>query len=203
MKRRKAIKLNRSDRFIADTHFGHMLMAVHRDRLVPRGTDHDTCLIESWNSVVGPTDTVWHVGDFVFDGMRFEDAKDIFSGLNGRKHLIVGNHDQPHIEKLDWEGVHFGPVHWLDADSGLKIVGSHHPQREWDSWWRGALHFHGHTHNNLPSSRRSMDVGVDSIGPFPLTFAEIHQRMLLLPELDFTGVPTEPFDVQAFPKVKP
>jgi hypothetical protein len=36
-----------------------------------------------------------------------------------------------------------------------------------------------------------------------LTFAEIHQRMLLLPELDFTGVPTIPFEVQPFPKVKP
>jgi calcineurin-like phosphoesterase family protein len=195
MARRKSIRINRSDRFIADTHFGHQLMISLRERKLPRDVQHDEYLIECWNAVVGPTDVVYHLGDFGWDGVAGDYLQHVFDRLNGRKILIVGNHDTPNVEGLGWHAVYRGTVH-LKTDAGLRVSASHHPMREWDGWWRGALHLHGHTHGNLPSSRRSLDVGVDNIGFFPSTFAELHAPMQALPELDFSGEPTEPFEVK-------
>jgi calcineurin-like phosphoesterase family protein len=128
--------------------------------------------------------------------MKSDRLRAIFSRLYGRKNLLVGNHDPDPVLELDWEGIHRGPVHFKDQDTGIKFVGSHWPLREWDGFFRGDLHIHGHVHGNLPNSRRSMDIGVDSVGFTPLTFPDIHARMQQLPELDFTGVETEPFEVK-------
>lgn len=195
MARRKSIKINRADRFVSDTHFGHQMMIALREQRLPRGIDHDEYLIECWNTVVRPTDVIYHLGDFGWDGVKDSYLQSVFDRLNGRKILVVGNHDTPAVEALGWHAVHRGTVH-LKTDAGVRISASHHPMREWDGWWKGSLHFHGHTHNNLPSSRRSLDVGVDSIGFFPATFDELHERMQALPELDFRGVETIPFEVK-------
>lgn len=204
MARRKSIVINRAHRFIADTHVGHQLMVSERvensvlvrPRFRPFATieEHDEHVVQMWNAVVRKSDTVYHLGDVFFWKMPLDKMAAIFKRLNGRKHLIVGNHDTSDVtDALGWESVSHGPVHFKDAATGRKLVASHHPQREWDAWWNGAVHIHGHTHANLPSSRRSLDVGVDNVGYMPLTAAEIFERMELLPELDFRGVPTEPF----------
>lgn len=49
---------------------------------------HDEMLIEKWNEAVGENDTVLHLGDFAFRGVE-----DYSSKLNGRKILLLGNHD--------------------------------------------------------------------------------------------------------------
>lgn len=203
MARRKSITINRADRFIADTHVGHQLMVSERieDGVVVRPRfrpfdsieEHDEHIVQMWNAVVAKSDTAYHLGDVFFWKMPADRMDAIFKRLNGRKHLLVGNHDTEAVEQLGWQSVLRGPVHFKDAATGRKITASHHPQREWDGWWNGAVHIHGHTHANLPSSRRSLDVGVDNVGYLPLTAAEIFERMELLPELDFRGVETKPF----------
>lgn len=201
--RHKSIHIDHRWKFIADTHFSHPLM-VSRDRKDKAGNplpqlrafdsidEHDDALVEAWNSMVSPKDTVVHAGDFGFWKTPVEDLERIFKKLNGRKILIPGNHDSIEVEGFGWDAVYRGVVHVTDADK-TKIVVSHHPQREWDNWHSGALHFHGHTHNSLPSSRRSMDIGVDNIGRWPLTATDIRACMSNLPELDFTGVETIDF----------
>jgi calcineurin-like phosphoesterase family protein len=203
MARRKSIRVNHADRFIADTHFGHALMISERKnddgsarpklRDFASIDDHDEHIVDMWNAVVTPTTTVYHLGDFAFWKLPIERVQRIFDRLNGRKNLLIGNHDVPEIESLGWEQVFKGPVHFKDADSGIKFVGSHHPLREWDGFFSGTVHIHGHTHSNLPSSRRSLDVGVDNVGYVPLTVAEIFTLMSMLPELDFRGVPVADF----------
>ena len=42
-----------------------------------------------WNAVVGPKDTVWHLGDFCFGKRKLE----IAAHLNGNKKLVMGYHD--------------------------------------------------------------------------------------------------------------
>lgn len=204
MARRKSIVINRADRFIADTHFGHSLMVSDRTAddgsVLPRFRafdtlqEHDEHIISMWNSVVAKSDTVYHLGDAFFWRMPVDDMKRIFKRLNGRKHLLIGNHDTPEVETLGWEQVHRGPVHFKDAATGTKVIATHHPLREWDGWHNGAVHIHGHTHGNLPSSRRSLDVGIDSVGYLPLTAAEIFTHMAALPELDFRGVEVPDFN---------
>lgn len=199
MARRKSIRINRADRFIADSHFMHPLM-VSKDRKDDWGNpqpqlrkfdsigEHDEHLIDMWNGMVAKSDTIYHLGDFAWDRAPIEDVARIFKRLNGKKVLLAGNHDHADILALGWDAVHHGPVHLLDTATNTKIIAQHWPMREWDGWHAGAVHLHGHTHANLPSARRSIDVGVDAIGPLPMTIQEIHLLRQDLPELDFRGI---------------
>lgn len=46
---------------------------------------------------------------------------------------------------------------------GRKVVLCHYPLREWEGYHAGDLHFHGHTHDRLPSRGRSWDCGVAGV----------------------------------------
>jgi calcineurin-like phosphoesterase family protein len=192
MARRKAISILPTDRFTADNHFGHSSIVNMCARPFSEVADMDRGMIDSWNAVVGKNDRVFHLGDFAYWRLEKSRLRWLFGQLTGEKHLIVGNHDTSDTLELPWASVsHL--LHFKTPD-GLKVAASHHPQREWDGFFSGGLHFHGHTHSNLPSSRRSLDVGVDNVGFVPQTYVELRARMNLLPELDFTGVEVRDFD---------
>jgi len=79
---------------ISDTHFGHRsilkLSEEHEPRPFRSVDDMDKTLIKNWNSVVSKGDTVFHLGDFSL--CDFDKTQEIFKRLNGRIHLIMGNH---------------------------------------------------------------------------------------------------------------
>ncbi|OWK35479.1 metallophosphoesterase [Fimbriiglobus ruber] len=79
--------------FIADSHFGHcgIIQFSETKPFRPFTTieEHDAELVRRWNSVVGPKDMVWHLGDFCFGKRNLE----IAAQLNGNKKLVMGNHD--------------------------------------------------------------------------------------------------------------
>lgn len=76
---------------ISDTHFGHPLMAGLRGFSSIDEMDH--AFISNWNRVVDEDDEVWHLGDvYICSDKR---ATEILNQLNGRKHLVLGNHDKP------------------------------------------------------------------------------------------------------------
>jgi len=84
---------------ISDTHFLHrnILTFADADGNLIRGDRFSSCeemneyMIEQWNSSVAPSDTIYHLGD-VSIGPK-EDFLKIWKRLNGKKHLIAGNHD--------------------------------------------------------------------------------------------------------------
>lgn len=185
---RKSITTQRDTRFIGDTHFCHGMMLEFRKHDSVDAMDE--AMIQAWNSVVHRDTVVYHLGDFGLWKPRLRlRLKEIFDRLNGRKILVAGNHDDEHVASTEfgWEAVHHGSVHLLDHVTDTKIILGHHPQREWDGWHNGSVHLHGHTHGNLPSSNRSLDVGVDSIGMTPLSFPQLQAKMATLPDLDFRG----------------
>lgn len=193
MARRKATIIGPTDRFISDTHFSHnsMLTACARPYDTVEQMDRD--MIAHWNSVVDHKTVVWMLGDFAWWKLESSDVQRIFSQLKGRKRLLVGNHDTDAVFDLPWEQVHHGVVIGLDKSTDTKIAMSHYPMREWPEFYSGAIHLHGHTHDNLPSSNRSWDCGVDHQGFMPLTLSDIQARMALLPNLDFIGIETDDF----------
>ena len=79
--------------YTADTHFGHKSIIDMCKR--PFKTIHqmDRALIERWNERVGHEDTVYHLGDVAFGPVS--EGRKYFDLLNGKKHLIVGNHEDP------------------------------------------------------------------------------------------------------------
>lgn len=83
--------------FTADTHFGHTNLtragnAPDKARPFDTVEEHDERLVKQWNTVVGPRDTVYHLGDVCW-GTR-KDRYAILGRLNGKIHLIRGNHDR-------------------------------------------------------------------------------------------------------------
>ena len=96
---------------IADTHFRHENIIKYCSRPFKDVTHMNEVLIKNWNEVVGPEDIVWHLGDFAL-GSR-EEISRIFTRLNGRKKLIMGNHDRLPEEvfrKIGFETVSRYPI---------------------------------------------------------------------------------------------
>ncbi|GJD38054.1 metallophosphoesterase [Methylobacterium bullatum] len=88
---------------VSDTHVGHRnILSSSMERPRPFATieAHDETLVERWNAVVRPDDTVWHLGDFAYRCTEAY-ALSIFLRLNGRKLLIRGNHEKIG-ERLPW-----------------------------------------------------------------------------------------------------
>lgn len=81
---------------ISDTHFAHTncysFYNFDGTKMRPWSSDEeaDEIMIQNWNSLVGPRDRVYHLGDVGFNRNKLDQ---ILPRLNGRKVLIKGNHD--------------------------------------------------------------------------------------------------------------
>lgn len=110
--------------------------------------------------------------------------------LNGQKYLIRGNHDK-FVDKTAFDRSLF---EWVKDYHSFyyqkrKFVLFHYPLAEWDGFYRGAIHLHGHQHNkpeyNIANAEQGLlcyDVGVDVNAMAPvsveeiLSFLEIHRE---------------------------
>lgn len=143
--------------FTADTHFHHKAIIGYTGRPFSSVSEMDNTLINNWNSVVKPRDTVYHLGDFCFGN-----GVDVFNALNGQKFLIRGNHDKYKNLRLGWGWIK--DVYMFKAGNSMQIWLSHYPHRSWKNMFHGSWHLFGHTHGALPPYGKSFDVGVDANG---------------------------------------
>lgn len=119
----------------------------------------DEALVARWNEVVGPEDTVWHLGDFAV-GLAPHRAATMLARLHGTKHLVTGNNDGPEMRALPgWTSVQ--DYHEIMVE-GRRLVLCHYPLRAWNGQHRGAVNLHGHSHGRLKPLTRQIDVGVDA-----------------------------------------
>lgn len=126
--------------FTSDTHFGHKNILQYEPEARPFSTIEEMheVMIERWNSVVKPYDVVYHLGDFCFGKHWIAIAKT----LNGRKKLVMGNHDTyPSNEYLHYFDKLYGVVFWE------RCVLSHMPVHPNGLGSRWLLNCHGHTHS--------------------------------------------------------
>ena len=80
------------DYLTSDQHFGHERMAgVFGREYEGRLDEMNAMMLERWNAVVKPEDTVLHLGDFAM-GIRAENLP-LTQHLNGTILLMPGNHD--------------------------------------------------------------------------------------------------------------
>lgn len=147
-------------------------------------------LIDRWNSKVKPDDEIWHLGDFFFCGTQKAEA--ILKRLNGRKKRVRGNHDYGLAKKLDGYFEEIRDYKMLriqstyENDQGEEvtyvqpIVLCHFPILSWDGMAHGSWHLHGHCHGSLPDNGSlRLDVGVDPMGYYPVSFDELKAKMAL------------------------
>ena len=164
--------------FTADTHFGHENIVRFCDRPWSSIDEHDRGLVELWNAVVGPDDTVYVVGDFAHK-VHPRRMRDLFDSLRGEKHLILGNHDNGGTKSLPWASVSERLTVNVD---GQRCQLDHYPGRSWLGSNRGAVQLFGHTHGRLPDLWNACDVGVDRWGYMPTTLPQIVARLAEIPK---------------------
>lgn len=168
--------------FTADTHFGHKNIIKYTKRPYASTTEMDEALILNWNSVVGPEDDVYHLGDVALCSP--ERLSDILYRLNGRIHLIVGNHENSALALSDrfvWvKDYHELVVPDPSAHRGKRlIVLLHYAMRVWNASHHGSWQLYGHSHGTLPDdpAALSFDAGVDCHGYKPISYAEVKAIM--------------------------
>lgn len=147
----------------SDTHFGHAGVIKHCARTRPYATVHEMneALIERWNEKVSDRDDIYLLGDFAFRSPG-TDIGAIFCALNGRKHLVIGNHDEqnPAVLRLPWKSQH--NLVTL-REEGVRAIACHYPLETWKGAHKGYLMLHGHSHGTLKRKiPHRYDVGADA-----------------------------------------
>ncbi|MCB8881687.1 metallophosphoesterase [Acidisoma cellulosilytica] len=164
--------------FVADTHFGHRGIIEMCFRPFASIEEHDAALISNWNSRVGGSDTVYHLGDFSHRSGR--DCSHYLDRLKGKVHLIHGNHDRE-ATRADERWLSSTPMMHINHQ-GHHITLCHYAMRVWPKSHRGSLHLYGHSHGRLSGDRQSLDVGVDCWGYYPISLDEILERLQTQPD---------------------
>jgi calcineurin-like phosphoesterase family protein len=123
-------------RFIADLHFGHENMARHRG--FASAAEQDEYIVSQWNGTVHKRDITYILGDVTMEKANY----DILDRLNGRKHVVLGNHDKlAHTAKLMQ---HVDSVAGMIQYKGLFLT--HCPIHTMELDYRVKYNIHGHIH---------------------------------------------------------
>ena len=155
--------------FTSDTHFNHanILKFCPDSRLFSKIEEMNEGLVKNWNSVVSPSDTIWHLGDVMWG--QFD-----INRLNGEKHLIIGNHDNFNLLRGFFKSIQ--PYHELKGmiPKTRALALMHYPIESWNGKYHGSIHLHGHTHNTLDNSGLlRFDVGVDCWEMKPISIEDV------------------------------
>jgi len=168
--------------FISDTHFFHANMLKFTDnegkviRPFASLSEMHEYIVKKWNSVIGPNDYVYHLGDVYFKkGMRYSSQiLELFSSLNGKKRLILGNHDHINSQSpllfifdkiMLWHG--FKEHDFTAVHIPLPL----HQLRD------GSCCVHGHTHQNKLSDPHYINVCVETRDYTPVHIEQIRKEI--------------------------
>jgi len=172
--------------FTSDPHFLHKNIIKYCNRPFSDVNEMNKSLVDNWNSVVGPNDLIFCLGDFSLG--REDDTKRILQSLNGHKVLIKGNHEKSVMKKEYTRDEFDGGIHNLleikvndeEVSDGFQdIVLCHYTLLTWNRSHRGAWQLFGHVHGNLDGDPRlspnQFDVGVDSHNFKPISYQEVKE----------------------------
>lgn len=127
-------------RFIGCLHFGHKWMANYRG--FQDAFYHDEHLIKEWNKVVNKKDLTYILGDITMESNLFYPYLD---RLNGRKIVVLGNHDLPKHSRELLDYVEF-VAGMIDYKGYILTHAPIHPNES--SFCKGNIHAHIH-HKNI------------------------------------------------------
>ena len=164
--------------FTADLHFFHEGIIGHCRRPFRDAAEMNETLIRNWNLAVPGVGNVFVLGDMFYKKGSLSECRKIMEKLNGRKWLIAGNHDL--FTREEYLDLGFEDARdYLEPIFGWRrVVLSHYPLLEWNGFYRGAWHLHGHVHGRRSHfSFRVMDAGVDANNYMPVGWREVERRL--------------------------
>jgi calcineurin-like phosphoesterase family protein len=178
--------------FSSDLHFGHANIIGYSQRPFRDVGAMDRALIERWNAVVEPSDTVWVLGDIALG--RIDDSLPLVRQLNGIKRLVAGNHDRC------WPALGAKADKWTERylDAGFAEITANEISLTVGNTVVRACHFpyrgdshdhdryvderpvddggwllHGHVHERWRQRDRMINVGVDAWNYRPVSEVEL------------------------------
>lgn len=161
-----------SKRFVtSDHHFGHEQIIGYENRPFSDANRMNEALIDIWNSAVGKNDLVIHLGDFSF--LPKELTESIVSRLNGRKMIILGNHDRGRSVTW-WREVGFHEVYEYPIIYDGFYILSHEPVYVSENM--PYVNVHGHTHSKCTDHPQIINVSVEVTDYKPVLWDSIKAR---------------------------
>jgi len=169
--------------FTSDLHFGHRNVINFCARPYKDVKEMDAAIIKQWNSQVNPEDTVYFLGDFGINKRKALD-KDLVNSLNGKKYIIIGNHDAGfiggHSKTKDFTTIENKYINagWVRASlamtvqlkDGMFVTMTHlPPDNSNDTRYsrfklkneKDRIYIHGHLHAHYLKKDNMIDVAFD------------------------------------------
>ena len=177
----------------SDSHFWHGNILKYCNRPFESVEAMNDALVANWNSVVGPDDHVYHLGDFCFGNVEKWNWCLEPERLNGHIHLILGNHDPERVfrdgtllERFD--SIDFQKIIIIE---GWTVIMNHFPFLSFsNNFDHKVMQLFGHIHsgpgefgNVLPEGYKlqwnQYDVGVDNNNYTPVSWVQIREKLNL------------------------
>lgn len=138
--------------YISDLHFYHKNVIRLDDRGFEDLDEMHEYMIKQWNKKVHKNDEVVILGDLCWG--RAEQANEIIKRLNGKKFLIIGNHDH-FVDEKNFDKTLFQSIDYYREfkDNKRTVICSHYPIVCYNKQFHKingkpkAYMLHGHIHN--------------------------------------------------------
>lgn len=135
--------------YIMDNHYNHYGIIKHDKRPFSSVEEMNEFMIEKHNKKVRPNDEVIFGGDFMLSN-SIDEVESMLKRLNGKKYLVVGNHDR-FVKDKNFDRSLFG---WIKDyaelnDNNRKVIISHYPIMFYKGQYKGNNTYHlcGHVHD--------------------------------------------------------
>ncbi len=177
--------------FTSDLHFNHFNIISFAKRPFNTENEMNEEIIKRFNNKVPEDGVTYFLGDLYVSTKNPELLSSWIRRLNGKKHLILGNHD--YFERdfyLDYCGFESVSQYLEIVVEKNIIVMSHYPMMSWNYIHRGAWMLYGHVHGTFNRvedlirkkiypinpwvGSKTVDVGIDNnVNLEPFSYKEI------------------------------
>ena len=172
--------------FTSDTHFNHANIIKSCNRPFKDVEQMNETLIANWNRVIGPDDTVFHLGDFCLGGAA--EWTKMLDRLNGRIYLIMGNHDLKNLRQGFVGRFEHVAMQMHIMVGKQRIYLCHYPFLCFEGGYKNVWQLFGHVHSRKSNTGidagrlqylfpTQYDVGVDNNDFTPVSFEQV-QRII-------------------------
>ena len=166
--------------FTSDLHLGDVHMIRKLSRPFGSVEEMNEKLVDNINSVVGPDDVLYILGD-VSHRIGRESSSAMVGRINcGHMHLIKGNNDKDYTGTNLFESIEDYREFKYGSDN-RRFCLFHFPIRNWAGQRGGSVQLHGHIHSkgsryntkNFERGQWQYDVGVDANDYRPVSIDRI------------------------------
>lgn len=174
------MKANSNVYIISDNHFRHWNINRYCNRGFENIYKMETHMIAKWNSIVPKTGKVIVLGDIAMTQGKSKEVSMILARLNGKKLLVMGNHDRKNHFWYMENGIDFVCDSFLWYWNKKKILFIHNPSKvKHEDFGKYDYIIHGHKHNNSPLISKEYNVILVNVSVENLQYTPKNLLLLL------------------------